>query len=336
MSKVIRFIERRAPKPMSIEMVFSEIKNYLNSSGNFTITGSIMPYGFGALAVLLNLIFFKKERADVYHITGDVHYIALRLPVDRTVITVHDAVLLNTRSGLRRYILKKLYYDLPLSRAKYITVISEKTKLELIEKTQCDPEKIRVILNPMRETFQPVTNKVMQADTLSRPVILQVGTRSNKNLTNLILAVKDIDCKLRIIGTPNESEIGLLREYKVDFSYAADLSDDQMRSEYQNADIVAFCSTYEGFGMPILEAQSMKIPLVTSDLEPMKGVAGAGALLADPKDPNSIRSALSRIINEPRLRHELVKHGSENLKKYSLESIGKQYEKLYSEIINAG
>jgi glycosyltransferase involved in cell wall biosynthesis len=77
-----------------------------------------------------------------------------------------------------------------------------------------------------------------------------------------------------------------------------------MRNEYLRADLVAFCSTFEGFGLPIIEAQAMRTPVVSSELSPMKEVAGDGAVLVDPFDVSKIREGILKIINNDDFRDE--------------------------------
>lgn len=106
-----------------------------------------------------------------------------------------------------------------------------------------------------------------------------------------------------------------------------------MISLYSKADILFFASLQEGFGLPILEAQGMGLPLITSNLSPMKEVAGDGAFLVNPYNINEIRKAIQSIMNNPQLRDELTSKGYENVAKYMIENVAKQYEELYDSIV---
>ena len=75
-------------------------------------------------------------------------------------------------------------------------------------------------------------------------------------------------------------------------------------------------SLYEGFGLPILEAQAVGRPIVTSSWDPMRSVAGQGALLVDPEDVEEIREGVLAIVNNAELQSKLVSKGLENVKRY--------------------
>jgi glycosyltransferase involved in cell wall biosynthesis len=254
----------------------------------------------------------------------------LVLPSDRTILTVHDAGILRIRSGLRKYILKKLLFDLPIKKLKYITAVSEMTKKEIVYYTKCDAEKIRVIENPLQKHFYATDKKKFNAEC---PTILQIGTTANKNLYNLIKALEGISCRLVIIGELAVDAVNLLREKRINYTNKSNLENDEIREEYADADIVTFCSTFEGFGLPIIEAQAMLTPVVTSYISPLKEVAGEkAAAFADPSDSESIRHSILRVINDESFRENLVKRGIENIKKYQPEKIAVSYENLYREI----
>jgi glycosyltransferase involved in cell wall biosynthesis len=86
--------------------------------------------------------------------------------------------------------------------------------------------------------------------------------------------------------------------------------------------------------MPILEAQAIGRPVLTSDLSPMREVAREGALKVDPLNVVSIRNGLKRLLAIPELRNELVKKGFENVKNYSATAIAAQYAEVYREVLD--
>ena len=330
MKTKILYIERKPSESVSIERVFKQIAKSL-SKKRFEVLFDHVPFSNDTISTIKNLILYRNPTADIYHITGHIHYIALLLPKKCTVLTIHDVRILYIRKGIRRYILKKLFFDLPVKRLRYITAISEATKREIILHTNCDEKKIRVIENPLMDS---VFLKDVKKFNKKYPLILQIGTTDNKNLENLIRALKDIDCCLRIIGSLDSEIVKLLRDNQINYENDFGLDDSEIRNEYEKADIVAFCSTYEGFGLPIIEAQAMGKPVITSNLDPMKEVAGNAAVLVNPFDFESIRSGFLQIINDENLRNDLIEKGLENIRRFESKHIADLYENLYLEIMD--
>jgi glycosyltransferase involved in cell wall biosynthesis len=328
----ITYVERKASEAVSIERVFRTVVDDLPAD-EFEVKFESVPCGNGIGAILKNLLFFRRPEADIFHITGDVHYIALRLPGYRTVLTIHDLIFLHRRSGIRRYALKKLFLDIPVKRSARITTVSQATKDEILKHTDVDPDRITVIDNPISSR---ISASVVKPFNEKVPRILHIGTAANKNLPNLIRAVKGMNCTLRIIGKLDDKILEQLVADRVRYENDHGLDEHQIIEEYRSADIVSFCSVYEGFGLPILEAQAMLRPVVTSDISPMKEVAGEGAELVDPVDPASIRAGLMRIIDDADHRDKLIAAGAENVKRFDGRAISARYAEVYREMLVGG
>jgi glycosyltransferase involved in cell wall biosynthesis len=107
-----------------------------------------------------------------------------------------------------------------------------------------------------------------------------------------------------------------------------------MAAAYQQSSLLAFVSTYEGFGLPILEAQACGIPVVTSDIPPMCDVAGGAGILVNPQDKASIRRGVELAIGDTNLRLTLSKTGLLNAAQYTPTRIAGQYADTYRRILN--
>ncbi len=326
----VLYVERKRDFGVSIENVFRQVASGLSPS-RFQADFQQAPYGTGLFGLIRNLIAFKPRPADIYHITGEVHYLAFLLPRERTALTVHDLRFLHDRKGLRRFLLKKLFLDWPIKRLRYITAISPATRDEILRHTACDPAKVEVIENPLREIFIAASEKPFEKE---QPVILHIGITPNKNIPNLIRAIEGLPCRLVIIGVIEDVVRKLLERHNIDFENRPAVTDAELVQEYERADIVAFASTYEGFGLPIIEAQAMRKAVVTSDLSPMREVAGGGAILVDPYDPTSIRRGIEAVIHDDALRAEIIETGVRNLQRFSPAAASAKYEALYERILS--
>ena len=106
-----------------------------------------------------------------------------------------------------------------------------------------------------------------------------------------------------------------------------------MQETYATSDFLLFASTLEGFGMPILEAQMVGIPVITSDLPPMNEVAGAGGLLVHPKSIPSIREGIEQLLGKHTVQQELIKKGFKNQSSFCPKRTALELSELYAELL---
>jgi glycosyltransferase involved in cell wall biosynthesis len=284
------------------------------------------------LAILKNILFARRNKGQVNHITGEVNYIALALPKNRTILTIHDIESLYSSNKLKHFFLKLIWLHLPVNKVKYITVVSEYSKRVLLNTCNVSEEKIFVIPNSVSLSNQDFKPKPFIDK--QEPVLLQVGTKKNKNLENLIYAVEGFTCKLLIIGKLTNVQRELLYQKGIKYENHYQLPYGDVIKLYYRADIVTFVSTFEGFGIPILEAQALGRPVITSTTTAMPEVAGGSALIVDPYNTAQIREAIIKLVEDDSFRNLLVKAGYQNVQRFKPNEVAAQYEKVYKRIIS--
>lgn len=284
---------------------------------------------------LTNIRWARKHRGQVNHITGDVHYIALATGRN-TVLTIHDAYSSLSGSVAKKLLIRLFWFWLPALLVKRITTISEKSRKELERIVPFARKKIRVIPNPYNPKLlgrDPHKDEDLITNT-SKPIVLHLGTKTNKNLERTIEALEGLPYKLYIIGQLSESQADLLAEYKIDFRAYFNLPYSEVATLYHQCTAVCFASLYEGFGMPIIEAQLVGKPVITSNLEPMPWVAGEeGACIVDPFNVSSIRSGILKVIEDKQYRHRIVENGLKNVQRFDPVKIARMYENVYQEVL---
>ena len=165
------------------------------------------------------------------------------------------------------------------------------------------------------------------------PVMLFIGSTPNKNLPRVIEALREVPCRLHVVGILSDADKIALREASIEYEVFFDLTGNEMAARYAGADIVLFPSTFEGFGMPVIEGQKAGRVVITSNISPVKEVSGDGACLVDPYSVNSIREGIKRVIRNKEYRENLIRSGFENVRKYEPGSIAMCYESLYDKIL---
>jgi len=282
----------------------------------------------GILRRLYNMVEATFHQSDINHITGDVHFLALLLHKNRTVLTIHDSASLERLKGARRAVLRWFWYVLPIARARVVTVISESSKKELLHHVRCDAEKIRVIPSCISGDFGPDPKEF----NAGQPRILQVGTAANKNALRVAEALQGIACEWLIIGAVSPAQEQSFRALGLNYIAPGPLDAQRVHEAYRSCDMLVFASTYEGFGLPILEANAVGRPVVTSNILSMPEVAGNAACFVDPYNTASIRAGILRVIAEPEYRAELVANGFRNVERFSAAKVAAQYVGIYREL----
>jgi glycosyltransferase involved in cell wall biosynthesis len=235
--------------------------------------------------------------------------------------------MLSDTAGIKHTLLKYFWFTLPLKKCALVTVISKATKDELMKFTNYPENRIHVVPVAISPDFTYAPKKFS-----NRPVILQVGTTINKNLDRLVQALKGIDCHVNFIGSLPDSVKASLNENNISFSNATDISHAALVEQYRLCDMISFVSTYEGFGMPIVEANAVGRPVVTSNILSMPEVAGNAACLVDPFDVADIRRGIMQVISNETYRSQLIKNGLENRKRFDPQAIADQYLALYLQL----
>ncbi len=331
--KVLYIFRKKRPGFHSIENLFSSIQKALPDDIKFE--NLELPWHEGIVTKSKNILFVLQhnrfiKKFDVIHITGDITYITPFLP-GKKIVTFHDiGSLTRETSSLKNFFLGIFWIMLPSLFADKITVISDFTRKELTKEYPFVARKIDYIPNCLPDEWLYNCRK----DGVFAYKVLTVGTKANKNLQNIIKALDGTRARLIIVGKLNDQIAYSLNNSDLQYVVYYDLSYEQMKRLYHQADILLFPSFYEGFGLPVIEAQAVGIPVITSKIEPMTSVAGEAALKVNPYNVGEIREAVQKLFSDSSLRKQLVEKGFLNVKKYLCSSIARQYADLYKQLKN--
>jgi glycosyltransferase involved in cell wall biosynthesis len=329
-SKIKLNLFMRKPLPgdhYSIERLYESVVSALPPD-RYKVRILVCPFeGKGLFRRLALIIWAACLQGDVNHVTGDMNFLGLLMRSSRTLLTITDSASMKRLFGWKRWCYRTFWLRLPILHAGKVVVISEATLQETIDYVHtADSKKFLVIpcCIPMGILAKP-----KPSGNVSIPRILAVGTKPNKNLPRIIEALAGVPCRLVVVGALTDFHQELIVRHGLEVENHVDISNAEMALQYQSADLVVFVSTYEGFGLPILEGQMVGRPVITSRKTPMEIVAGAGACLVDPESVSDIREAVLRVINDSQYRDMLVQAGYENVLAYSPEIVARQYASVY-------
>jgi glycosyltransferase involved in cell wall biosynthesis len=284
----------------------------------------------GVISRYKNWQVVNKLTESTIHITGFDHYLLLFTKKKKIILTIHDIEVLKRKSGIKRFIFKKLWFDIPIKNATMVTTISKFSKQELLKLGNYKTP-IQVISNP--NIFKIEYDHVRVQNRVT-PKILLIGTKANKNLHRVLKALRNVQCELNIVGALSEDHYRVLTSDKTLYLNHVNISKNELKDLYKTVDLLCFTSTYEGFGLPIIEAQSLGCPVVTSNCSSMPEVAGHGAYLVDPFSEDSIRKGVESMLENSTLRSKFVSRGFENAAKFEPELIAKMYLDVYRKVHN--
>lgn len=231
-----------------------------------------------------------------------------------------------------RVLLWRLQYAYIRRRADLFLAISEFTKREMTEILRIPPEKIRVIpmacSEAMARVGDPATLAALREKYgLPERFILFVG--NNNPRKNLERTIRAFDLLKERTGLPHRLVIAGEQGWKFDRERALEgvrhgdevlftgfVPDEDMPALYSAAELFAFPTLYEGFGIPVLEAQTCGTPVVTSGVSALPEVAGEGAALVDPLNVEDICRGMRAVLEDPALAAELARKGRENVRRF--------------------
>ncbi len=283
----------------------------------------------------------RAARLTVIH--GTVNVIP-ELVAQPSVVTVHDLSFL--RHPERLSARRKRYLDWAVARsarrATRVIAVSRSTRDDLVDLLSIPEEKISVVPLGVDPSFKPVRSSRGQSHPLGgRPYLLHVGTlEPRKNVDVLIRAFaqlrreRDLPHALALVGAPGWDYQPLfdlverlrLREHVYFAGYVrpADLP-----LWYTDADLFAFPSVYEGFGLPVLEAMACGLPVVTTDSSSLRELAADAALVVEPGSSEALEEAMGRILEDRALRDRLRAKGMVRAAGYSWEETARQTVRVY-------
>ncbi len=296
---------------------------------NWQVRALWAPRFWTQIGLSIEMLF---HRPDVLFVPA--HTVPIIHPT-KTVVTVHG---LEYEFCPEAYSLwERLYMRMSIRYscrvASTVICVSENTKRDVMKLYGVDEEKIRVIYEGYETNFQfPISHfQTRTNESISKaikPYLLFIGRlEERKNVVRTIEAFEILKKKYQIshnlvlVGKPGfgyqkiQSKIHDSR-FKVHVRELGYVSEEEKWELLQNADVFLFPTLYEGFGIPVLEAQSVGVPVVTSHTSSLPEVAGEGAVYVDPMSAESITEGVYQVLSDEGLKSDIIKKAAHNVNRF--------------------
>jgi len=288
----------------------------------------------------------KKIQALLYFSPDNHLSLSSNIP---QVITIHDINFIRYPKVLpprtQRFLSKRT--PLYLQKAAHVITVSNFSKEEILSVfPNIPPEKISVIYNGVSSIFKPLDPKEIHQIRLQysagQPFFFVLGSlHERKNLRKTLEAFfifkknTQLPWYLIVTGRPLWKEFHIeipssLRSYVVFTGY---LSDEMVAKLLGASHALLFCSLYEGFGLPLVEAFASEVPAITSNTSALVEIGQEGALLVDPHNPHDIALAMQKLATDPLLYNELKQKTIKQAQLFSWDKAAKEIANIFLEIL---
>jgi glycosyltransferase involved in cell wall biosynthesis len=292
-----------------------------------------------------------NDNVDILHIPGFAG--PLFRNKYKKVTTVHDLIGMVYPKNLGP--ISRFYWQrwLPvcIRSSDFIIADSESTKKDIVRFLKFPTEKISVIYLAADLNFKPQKNNRLLQDTLKKfgiysNYILNVGTvEPRKNIVTLITAfakyIKTTKSEVLLViagrkGWDYNRCLNKIFELRISdrVIFCDYITEEDLVSLYNLADLFVYPSFYEGFGLPVLEAMCCGAPVVCSDTSSLPEIAGDAAIFVKPNDVDGLCNAIGKVLSTPGLSISMREKSLKQAAKFSWENTAKQTIEVYKSIIN--
>ncbi|MFC1608582.1 glycosyltransferase family 4 protein [Patescibacteria group bacterium] len=293
--------------------------------------------------------YLRKNGIDVYHTE---YILPFFIPKNiKTITHIHDVSFVAYKKFIKWSDLLFLSLLIPRSikRADKIVAVSEFTKDEIVKYYKVDSRKIEIVYNAVNNSDEEYgkqkEREIRSKYALPEKYILYIGTlQPRKNVARLIEAYAKIknqipEVKLVIAGNREAhnfdqkiNDVIYEGGLESDVIFTGFVDEEDKLLVYEMAHVFAYLSFYEGFGIPLLEAMTQGVPILSSDIKPLREVCSEACVFSDPSNLDEIVDRLYNICMDDQLRLRLVNSGKERVSFFSWKVSAKKMLEIYKNI----
>jgi len=272
----------------------------------------------------------------------------IKSPTGRTLLTIHDIRRLYADWGTLERSIYRFALERDLKSADHVLTVSESMKQEIHNFFPRVP--ISVVYNGLNaEVFLAITERDLHAFrskyALPEGFVMAVGhLERRKNYLRLVDAIallRDRGIWLNLVIVGNDSGERKAIQDRIDSAklsnnvrFLSGLSDLEVRCAYKLCSLFVFPSSYEGFGIPILEAMAAGCPMVLSDIPVFREITQSKGVYFPPDDVDAMASAIETVLSSSSQRANLIGYGKERVRAFSFKSLAAQLESVYRTLVH--
>ena len=317
---------------------------WFDGAPNVTVRRTPLPSEGRARKFLGGLRYWHTALADEgFDIFEGLNLPLVKAPTGRTLMTVHDIRGMRPESGVLERAAYRVFFERSLRAADHVVTVSEAMRREILGFFPGIP--ISVVYNGLDahgfDAVSEIEQQVVRRKyDLPEEFILAIGhLERRKNYLSLVDAMAKLrnrgrSCSLLIIGN-DSGERRAIEERVVSenlsgcVKFLSGLSDFEVRCVYKLCSLLVFPSSYEGFGIPILEAMAAGRPMVLSDIPVFREITEGQGVYFPHDDCEAMASAIELVLSSGLERARLIEYGNERVQAFSFQSLAAQVEGLY-------
>jgi len=291
-----------------------------------------------------------SNNVDIFHGLSHVLPYGIEKTGIPSVVTVHDLIFLRYPEFYKK-LDRKMYetiYRSSCLRSTIIIAISNQTKADIVHYFGIEPSKIEVIYQSFNRRFYDRLDNEQKAAirlkyNLPEKFILSVGTiERRKNQLSILkaIALEKMDIPIVILGKATEymeelSQFIVESDLHKQVIFLHNTTFDELQAIYQMANLMIYPSFFEGFGLPVLEAQASGCPVITSNVSSLPEAGGDGALYVNPENIKEIGYSIRKILSDENFKTDLIQKGTVNAELFSEQYVADNLMNLYVKLLDA-
>jgi len=292
----------------------------------------------------------ESDHIDLYHgLSHELPYNIHKRGIS-SVVSIHDLIFIRNPEYYniidRRIYKYKIKYSCNV--ADRIVAISEQTKSDIMEFMDVPADKIEVIYQSCDPAFlkkvidvEQIT--IAQKYKLPEDYILYVGAITpRKNLLSIVKALYSLKTKLKVplvvVGGGGKYKDEVKRyinnnKMNKQVLFLENIPFVDFPAIYQGAELFVYPSHFEGFGIPIIEALSSKVPVITSKGSCFAEAGGNDSIYVNSKDIDELANRIEQVLTHPDLRETMRERGYQHAQQFTVDKVAKKFINLYEKII---